>query len=98
MGTLTRTTWTDDDGTGRTGSVINNSELQGIYAAVEGDLKSANSPSVTTKSIQDNVLGSDIWFFGGDQRAGVTDAAYPSGAGFDKLHPNTASGTSTARC
>jgi hypothetical protein len=89
MGTLSRTTWTDDDGTGRTGSVINNTELQAIYAAVEGDVKSANFPLVTTKSVQDVILGTDVYFFGGSMDAGVTDAAYPSGAGFDKLHPHT---------
>lgn len=89
MGTLTRTTWTDDDGSGRTGSVINNSELQGIFAAVEGDLKSANFPSVTTKSIQDVVLATDVYVFGGSMTTFITDAAFPSGAGFDKLHPHT---------
>src|SRR5437899_2723242 len=32
---ITRTTWTDDDGSGTTGTVIQNSELQAIYAAID---------------------------------------------------------------
>lgn len=33
--TITRSTWTDDDGSGTTGSIINNAELQKIYANID---------------------------------------------------------------
>lgn len=89
MGTLTRTTWTDDNGSGTTGSIINNAELQAIYAAVEGDIKSSSFPNVTTKSVQDNMLGGEIKHFGGDQASPVIATSYPSGATADKLHAGT---------
>jgi hypothetical protein len=88
MGTLARTVWTDDDGSGTTGSIVNNAELQAIYDAVEGDLKSANFAAVTTKSVQDNMLAGEIHFFGGDQGEAVADAAYPAGDVI-AVHPGT---------
>lgn len=33
--TITRTSWTDDDGTGTTGTIINNAQLQAIYDAID---------------------------------------------------------------
>ncbi len=33
---VTRSTWTDDDGSGTTGSIIDNAELQAIYDNVDG--------------------------------------------------------------
>lgn len=90
MGTISRTTWTDDDGTGRTGSIINNAELQAIYAAVEGDIKSANFPLVSTKSIQDNVLvGMAIARFGGDINSIVSQTAIVAGATIAACHHGT---------
>lgn len=39
--TITRTTWTDDDGTGTTGTIIKNSELQLIYDKIDALLAGA---------------------------------------------------------
>lgn len=35
VSTITRTTWTDDDGTGTTGTILNNAQLQAEYDAVD---------------------------------------------------------------
>jgi hypothetical protein len=43
MGTINRTTLTDDDGSGTTGSILNNAELQSWYDAVEGELIALNN-------------------------------------------------------
>lgn len=89
MGTLSRTTWTDDDGTGTYGSIINNTELQAIYGAVEGDIKSANFATVTTKSVIDNMLAGEVFHFGGRDISQVNVTSYPAGATLDKLHSGT---------
>ena len=34
---ITRSVWTDDDGTGSTGTIINNAELQKIYNNIDAD-------------------------------------------------------------
>lgn len=44
--TATRSTWTDDDGSGSTGSIINNAELQKVYDAM--DLLFSGGGSYTT--------------------------------------------------
>ncbi len=80
MGTLSRTTWTDDDGTGTTGSIINANELSKIYDAVEGDLKSASNPTVSTKSIQDAAIAGFVAYqFGGNRDSIVSATAIVSG-------------------
>lgn len=89
MGTVSRSTLTDDDGSGTTGSIVNNSELQKVYDNVEAEVKSASNPTITTKSIIDNVMAGIPFLFGGTALYGVLQAAYPSGASFDKLAPNT---------
>jgi hypothetical protein len=33
--TITRTTWTDDDGSGTTGTILNNAQLQAIFDAID---------------------------------------------------------------
>lgn len=65
MGTITRSTWTDDDGSGTTGSILNNAELQKIYDNIDTEVKSATNPAVTTKSAIDKVT---LWApdFGSD--------------------------------
>lgn len=55
MGTMVRSTLTDDDGSGLTGSIVNNSELQKIYDNIDTEVKSATNPNVTTKAIIDRV-------------------------------------------
>jgi hypothetical protein len=90
VGTISRTTWTDDDGTGRTGSIISNAELQAIYDAVEGDIKSASNPTVTTKSVQDNVIaGVPVISFGGDPNAIFSNTAIVSGSTNAACHEGT---------
>lgn len=46
--TITRTTWTDDDGSGTTGTIINNAELQKIYAAIDQLFAGAGSYATFT--------------------------------------------------
>lgn len=41
--TITRTAWTDDNGTGTTGTIINNAELQAIYSAIDQLFSGAGS-------------------------------------------------------
>lgn len=89
MGTTTRSTWVDDDSTGTTGSIINNSELQTIYNNIDTEVKSASFPSVTTKSVQDNVMAGIPFNFAGSANVGTLLTAFPSGATGDKLAPNT---------
>lgn len=90
MATLTRVVWTDDDGSGTTGSIIDNAELQKIFDAIEADLESANNPAVTTKSVQDNVIaGIPVVHFGGDPNAIVTGTAVAAGASHAACHRGT---------
>lgn len=90
MASLTRSLWSDDDGSGTTGSVIDNAELQKIYDNIELDLESANYPTVTTKSIQDNVLvGMAVARFGGDVNTVVSQTAIASGATIAACHHGT---------
>lgn len=89
MGTMARSHFTDDDGSGAAGSIINESELQKIYDNVDAEVKSASNPTVTTKSIIDCLLAGIPFPFGGTSLYGVLQAAYPSGATGDKLSPNT---------
>ena len=35
---ITRSTWIDDDGSGQTGTIINNAELQKIYANIDAQV------------------------------------------------------------
>ena len=37
---ITRSVWTDDDGSGTTGTVLNNAELQKIYNNIDGQIAS----------------------------------------------------------
>lgn len=47
--TITRVTWTDDDGTGTTGTIINNARLQAdIYAAIDQMFSGGGSYTVLT--------------------------------------------------
>lgn len=89
MGTIVRTTWVDDDGTGRTGSIINNAELQAIFAAVEADVKSANFPLVSTKSVQDALMAAGFPYVAGRDDYYVYNTNYDAGAGYDKLAKGT---------
>lgn len=90
MGALTRTVWTDDDGSGTTGSIIDNAELQKIYDAVEGDVESPNNPTVTTKSVQDNLIaGVPVVHLGGDPNAVITATAITSGSTHAACHRGT---------
>ncbi len=41
--TITRTSWTDDDGTGTTGTIINNAQLQAVYDAIDQLFSGAGS-------------------------------------------------------
>lgn len=77
--------WTDDDGSGMTGSIIDNAELQKIKDAVALDVTSANFPNVTTKSIQDIVMAGGVMLFGGTFGYDITDTSYATGATGDKL-------------
>jgi hypothetical protein len=49
---ITRTTWVDDDGTGTTGTIINNAELQKIYNNIDAF---GNPPQVITSTITGTV-------------------------------------------
>lgn len=60
MGTMSRSTWTDDDGSGTTGSIINNSELQKIYDNIDSEVKSATNALVQTKTVIDIVTAATI--------------------------------------
>jgi hypothetical protein len=53
MGTIARSTLTDDDGSGTTGSIWNASELAKIYDNIDTEVKSATNPTVATKSVID---------------------------------------------
>jgi hypothetical protein len=43
--TITRTPWIDDDGTGTTGTVINNAVKTSLYNEIDGALAKLNAPS-----------------------------------------------------
>lgn len=52
-----RTTWTDDDGSGTTGTIINNAELQAIYDAVDGIESAVRTVGVNaTVAITDRII------------------------------------------
>lgn len=57
MGTIARSTWVDDDGSGTTGSIVNNAELQKVYDNIDAEVKSATNSSTQTKQVIDMVLG-----------------------------------------
>jgi hypothetical protein len=83
-------TWTDDDGSGTTGSIIDNTELQKMKDAAEAEVESANNPNVTTKSVQDNVIaGIPIHYFGGQNTHAVSQTSVPAGTAATVLHPGT---------
>jgi len=88
MGTLARSAWQDNTlPDGSDGTPVNDAELQKIYDAVEGDVRSANFPVASTKSIIDDIMagipvtlgGADVW---------TPDNAYPAGS----VYFNTATG------
>ena len=56
MGQITRSVLTDDDGSGTTGSIWNNSELAKIYDNIDTEVKSATNPSIATKSVIDYAI------------------------------------------
>lgn len=68
MGTWARSTLTDDDGSGTTGSIWNNSELQKIYDNGDAETKSATYPLAQTKTVIDIVMAAQ---FGGSATTGV---------------------------
>lgn len=45
---ITRTSWTDDDGSGTTGTIINNAQLQAVYDAIDQLFSGAGSYTTTT--------------------------------------------------
>lgn len=89
MGTLARTAWQDNTlPDGSDGTPVNNAELQKVYDAIEGDVRSANVPTVSTKSIIDDVIAGVPVLMGGDD-VWTPDNVYPNGSVFF----NTATGT-----
>lgn len=59
MGTMVRSSWTDDSGNGTSGTVINNSELQKIYDNIDAEVKSPTRPTIKTRDIIDQVYTGD---------------------------------------
>lgn len=79
----TRFTWTDDDGTGTTGTIVNNAELQKIFDAI--DAMFAGSGSYATLELGgklkiDSTAGDALWSLGGHDFSGIAAPAV-SGAG-----------------
>lgn len=91
MGTIARSTWTDDDGSGTTGSIINAAELAKIYDNIDSEVKSATNPAVTTKAAVDSIVGSTAGFLYTSNGAGLGSFASPA---MKRLRAN--SGNSTA--
>jgi len=76
MGTLARSHWTDDDGSGTTGSLIDEAELQKIYDNVDAEVKSATYPLVQTKTVIDMVMAAQV---GGSATTGIGGAITSAG-------------------
>jgi hypothetical protein len=58
---ITRTAWTDDDGTGSTGTVINNAEKTTLYDQIDAALALAGAtPSVSTVTTTGNIAALPI--------------------------------------
>ena len=89
MGTIPRTYWQNSTGAPNSGTPVNNEELQKIYDAVEADIRSANFPFVSAKSIIDNNLAKLPFEFGGHYDLGEDRAGYATGATVGVLHPGT---------
>jgi len=90
MGDITRSSWTDDDGSGATGTILNQVELTAIYDAIEGDTRSANHSTVSLKSITDNLMAGIPFFFGGTTIVGGPEStSYTAGTTWAALHPST---------
>jgi len=62
---ITRSVWIDDDGSGTTGTVLNNSELQKIYNNIDGQITMGDWVPVDASGagLVFNVLGSRYWQF-----------------------------------
>ena len=89
MGTIPRSTWQDDSGSGVDGTILANSELQKIYDNIDAEVKSTNYPTVTTKSITDVVMASTIFHFGGSEATYRRNTALPTGSTLDLIAPGT---------
>jgi hypothetical protein len=58
--TISRTAWTDDDGTGTTGTVINNAVKTELYDQVDAALASVGNPANLTASVPVNKGGTGV--------------------------------------
>jgi hypothetical protein len=83
MGTINRSEWLDDAGDNLSGSEVDNAKLQEIYDNIEDEVMSVNKPTITVRSIIDNLIAGVPFDFGGDSNAWVSRLTYATGPGLD---------------